>query len=152
MAAGLRAATAAAVALLGACGGGAGSDVAQRTTITTQQARAAVTTTSSSSTSTTAAKEWVEVVRLEGSKDQESPVFELTTTTARLRYKANVDLLTVTITPEGEVPFTSEGVCRGKQADPCDEEEALHKEPGMYFVQAEVVGDGTYTVTIEELR
>ena len=112
-----------------------------------------VTTTSPPSTAppTTAAKRFVEVARLTGNSSKRSEVFELTSSSARLRYESQAGFFAVYVMDEGTSLQEDGGFPETSCTEPCSDETQLAKDPGRYYLDVSASG-GTWTVIVEELR
>lgn len=99
---------------------------------------------------------WQEVITLDGRTDKASKVFELTGGEARMTYTftggEDMSLGAIYLLTEGTDLMKDGGLPEAMIDGPVDEETALHKSAGKYFLDVNAANFDGWTVAIEEKR
>lgn len=99
---------------------------------------------------------WREVVSLKGKTDKSSAVFELTGGEVRMSYSfkggENMALGSIYVLAEGTDLMKDGGIPELIVDSPVNDETALHKSAGKYFLDVNAANFDGWTVTIEEKR
>ncbi|PCC28009.1 hypothetical protein CIK76_14185 [Glutamicibacter sp. BW80] len=99
---------------------------------------------------------WQEVVTMEGGTDKSSSTFELTGAEARMTYSfaggEDFAIGAIYVLEEGIVLLEDGGLPEVMLDGPAEDETALHKSAGTYYLDVNAANFSGWTVTIEELR
>lgn len=99
---------------------------------------------------------WQEVITLDGKTDKASKVFELTGGETRMTYSfkggEDMSIGAIYLLTEGTDLMKDGGLPEAMIDGPVDEETALHKSAGKYFLDVNAANFDGWTITIEEKR
>jgi hypothetical protein len=114
-------------------------------------AGSATTVAGSAATEAPAGKEWTEVATLSGTAEKQGDDFHLNGGQARIRYSVDEGgFWAFYLLDAGDSLDKSGGFPVITCTDPCDDQTAIRKDKGDYYL--DVKGSGAWTITVEEMR
>jgi hypothetical protein len=110
-----------------------------------------ITTVAGAPDTAPAGKEWTEVATLSGTSEKQGEDFHLNGGQARIRYSVDEGgFWAFYLLDAGDSLDKSGGFPVITCTDPCDDQTAIRKDKGDYYL--DVKGSGTWTITVEEMR